>query len=60
MLAFSDRQPGECGQVHKLTRDEIEAALTDGWRIDSIEPATIEITVDPDGIRAWLAALTRI
>ncbi|MCX4584071.1 class I SAM-dependent methyltransferase [Streptomyces sp. NBC_01481] len=60
MLGFSDRQPGEWGRVRKLTRDEIEASFADGWRIDSIEPATIDITTDPDGIRAWLVAITRI
>ncbi|MFF7643886.1 methyltransferase domain-containing protein [Streptomyces canus] len=60
MLGFSDRQPGEWGRVHKLTREEIEAAFADGWRIDSIEPATIDITTTPDGIQAWLVALTRI
>jgi len=60
MLGFSDRQQGEWGRIHKLTRDEIEAAFVDGWRIDSVEPSTIDITTDPDGIRAWLVALTRI
>ena len=35
-------------------------AFADGWQIDSIVPATIDITTDPDGIRAWLVALTRI
>jgi SAM-dependent methyltransferase len=60
MLCFSDRQLGEWGRVHKLARDEIEAAFADGWRIDSIEPSTIDITTDPDGIRAWLVALTRV
>jgi hypothetical protein len=25
-----------------------------------VEPATIDITADPDGIRAWIVALTRI
>lgn len=60
MLGFSDREPTEWGRVHKLTRDEIEAAFSDGWRIDSIEPATIDITTTPDGIQAWLVALTRI
>ncbi|ALV33081.1 class I SAM-dependent methyltransferase [Streptomyces sp. CdTB01] len=60
MLCFSDRQPGEWGRVHKLTRGAIEAAFAEGWRIDSIEPSTIDITIDPDGIRAWLVALTRI
>jgi SAM-dependent methyltransferase len=59
MLCFSDQQPGEWGP-RRVTRDEIDAAFADGWRADSIEPATIDITTDPDGIRAWLAALTRI
>jgi cyclopropane fatty-acyl-phospholipid synthase-like methyltransferase len=60
MLCFSDRQPGEWGRVHNLSREQIEASFSGGWQIDSIEPATIEITIDPDGIQAWLAALTRI
>jgi cyclopropane fatty-acyl-phospholipid synthase-like methyltransferase len=59
MLCFSDQQPGDRGP-RRVTRDEIEASFADGWRIDSIEPATIDITTDPDGIRAWLAALTKI
>jgi hypothetical protein len=42
-----------------LTRDEIEAAFTDGWRIDSIEPAVIEINVEPVTVAAWLVQLTR-
>ncbi|MEW2081039.1 hypothetical protein [Streptomyces sp. NPDC005283] len=46
--------------MRKLTRDETEASFGDGWRIDSIEPDTIDIATDPDGIRAWLVALTRI
>lgn len=59
MLCFSDRQPGDWGP-HRLRSDEIAASFADGWRIDSIEPATIDITTDPAGVRAWLAALTRI
>lgn len=58
MLCFSDRQPGAWGP-HRLTREEIESSFADGWRIDSIEPATIDVTIDPDGIRAWLVAATR-
>jgi len=38
---------------------EITASFAKGWQVDSIEPATIDITASPDGIRAWLAALTR-
>ena len=59
MLCFSDQQPGDWGPC-RVTRDEITASFTDGWRIDSIEPSTIDITTDPEGIRAWLVALTRI
>ncbi len=28
------------------------AFLAGGWRTDSIEPATIDVTIDPGGIRA--------
>jgi len=59
MLCFSDRQPGEWGP-HRVTQDEIRASFANGWQVDSIEPATIDITIDPDGVRAWLTALTRI
>jgi SAM-dependent methyltransferase len=58
MLGFSDQQPGDWGP-HRLTRAEITAAFADGWRLDAIEPATIEVTFDPDGIRAWSVAATR-
>src|ERR1022692_2004752 len=57
---FSDRQPGEWGRVRKVTQDEITASFAGSWRVDSVEAATIDITTDPDGIRAWLAVLTRI
>jgi cyclopropane fatty-acyl-phospholipid synthase-like methyltransferase len=59
MLGFSDQQQGEWGP-HRLTHEEITAAFIQGWRVDSIEPATIEVTTEPTGIRAWLVALTRI
>ena len=59
MLGFSDRQPGDWGP-HRLTREEIAAAFAHGWRVDSIEPATIEVSTEPDEIRAWLVAVTRV
>jgi SAM-dependent methyltransferase len=58
MLCFSDRQPGVWGP-RRVTRDEITATFADGWRVDSVEPSTIDITIDPDGVRAWLTSLTR-
>jgi len=58
MLGFCDRQPGE-GGPRRLTRTDITAAFDQGWRVDSIEPATIEIANDPEAIQAWLAAVIR-
>ena len=59
MLCFSDQQPGDWGP-HRVTRSEITAAFADGWRIDAIEPARIEVTIDADGIRAWLVTAIRV
>jgi SAM-dependent methyltransferase len=58
MLGFSDAQPSTWGP-HRLSREEIAAAFADGWRIDAIDPAVIEITVDPACVAAWLVELTR-
>jgi cyclopropane fatty-acyl-phospholipid synthase-like methyltransferase len=61
MLCFSDQEPGGGWRhLHRVTQDEIKATFADGWRVDSIEASTIDITLDPYGIRAWLVALTRI
>jgi cyclopropane fatty-acyl-phospholipid synthase-like methyltransferase len=57
MLCFSDRQPGDWGP-RRVTEDEIRASFSDGWEIDAIEAATMDITIDPDGVRAWRAAVT--
>jgi SAM-dependent methyltransferase len=58
MLCFSDRQPGDWGP-RRVTEAELRASFADGWRIDSIEPAILEITISPDGAQAWLASFTR-
>ena len=57
MLGFSDEQPGDWGP-HRLTRDEITGAFAVGWRVEALEPATIEVTLDPAGMRAWLLSAT--
>ncbi|WP_405136394.1 class I SAM-dependent methyltransferase [Nocardia sp. NBC_01388] len=58
MLGFSDRQPGIWGP-HRLSRNDIESAFTDGWRIDSLRESFIEILPDPTRSHAWLATVTR-
>ena len=57
MLCFSDRQPGDWGP-RRVTRDEIRAAFSVGWRIESIAPAVIDLTWDTEGALAWLVAAT--
>ena len=59
MLCFSDRQPGDWGP-RRVRQDELRHCFADGWRIDSIEDAVLEITLSPEGARSWFAALTRI
>jgi len=58
MLCFSDRQPGVRGP-RRVTKAEIRASFDDGWRVDSIEPARFDVTIDPNGALAWLATITR-
>ncbi len=58
MLCFSERQPGDWGP-RRVTEAEIRDCFADGWRIDALEPSTIELTIDPAGARAWLVSMTR-
>jgi SAM-dependent methyltransferase len=58
MLCFSDQQPGEWGP-RRVGRTEIESSFADGWRIDSIERSSIEITLYPACAHAWLVSATR-
>ncbi len=58
VLCFSNRQPGSLGP-RRVTQDDIRTSFAQGWQIESIEPATFDVTVDPAGAQAWLAVLTR-
>jgi cyclopropane fatty-acyl-phospholipid synthase-like methyltransferase len=58
MLCFSDRQPGDWGP-RRVSSTEIRDSFTSGWRVESIEPAIIEVTISADGAEAWLATIQR-
>lgn len=58
MLCFSDRQPGDWGP-RRVREAEIRSSFAEGWQINAIDPATIDITIDPNGVLAWRAAMTR-
>ena len=59
MLCFSDRQTGDWGP-RRVTEAELRTSFVDGWQVESIEPAVLEITISPDGALAWLSAFTRL
>ena len=58
LLCFSDRQPGIFGP-RRVSRAELRTAFAGGWRVDAIEPATME-TLGGGSIHAWLATMTRV
>ena len=58
MLCFSDRQSGDWGP-RRVTQDEIRASFSEGWRVESIEAATLEITISPEGAQAWMSSIAR-
>jgi len=59
-MCFSDRQPGTWGP-RRVREDELRAAFSDGWAVESITAGTFEIR-PMDGttqVQAWLAAIRR-
>ena len=42
-----------------MSRDEIRAAFTEGWTVESIEPDTLESPRAPGSVLAWLAIVRR-
>ena len=59
MLCFSDRQAGDWGP-RRIRQEEICDSFVEGWTVDSIQPAKIDITIDPHQAEAWLAVITRL
>lgn len=58
MLCFSDRQPGDWGP-RRVSQAEIRSAFAHGWHVASIDPVTIDITISPEGVQAWLSKIVR-
>jgi hypothetical protein len=62
LICFSDRQPGEFGP-RRVSQDELRAAFSDGWSVDSIEAEAFELNQPTFGIasaQAWLAVFQRL
>jgi cyclopropane fatty-acyl-phospholipid synthase-like methyltransferase len=58
MLCFSDRQPGDRGP-RRVSEREIRESFAEGWRIDAIEAAVMDITIGPMAASSWRASITR-
>jgi SAM-dependent methyltransferase len=60
LVCFSDRQPGDFGP-RRVRQDELLAAFSDGWAIDSISADSFEVMREfiPAAAQAWLAVIRR-
>ncbi|WP_222106170.1 class I SAM-dependent methyltransferase [Catellatospora sichuanensis] len=58
LLCFSEREPGDWGP-RRVTQDEIRAAFDEGWTVERIEPAVIEMSSIQDIAQGWLATIRR-
>jgi ubiquinone/menaquinone biosynthesis C-methylase UbiE len=59
MLCFSDSEPGDWGP-RRIRQEEIRSCFTRGWQVETIEPAEIDITIEPGRVYAWLATIRRV
>ena len=59
LLCCSDRQAGDWGP-RRIRQEEIRDSFAGGWTVGSIQPAKIDITIDPHQAEAWLAVITRL
>jgi len=58
MLCFSEVEPPGWGP-RRVTQQEIREAFSDGWQVEGIEPAAIQVTVRPEPVRSWVSSIVR-
>jgi cyclopropane fatty-acyl-phospholipid synthase-like methyltransferase len=59
LMCFSDHQPGDAGP-RRVSQDELTAAFSDGWTVDSITAETFAINFEGRSeAQAWLATIER-
>jgi len=65
LMCFSDQEPGNEGP-RRVSRQELYDAFADGWKVESVQPAQIEInpeftevTFSKGGPKAWFAVVRR-
>lgn len=60
LMCFSDRQPGTQGP-RRVREDELRAAFSDGWAVESVDSDTFEVNrvFGATRVQAWLAVIRR-
>jgi cyclopropane fatty-acyl-phospholipid synthase-like methyltransferase len=65
LLCFSDEEPGSEGPRH-VSQQELHAAFSQGWVIESIQPVRLEVIPDLQGMhfsaggpKGWLATVRK-
>ena len=60
LMCFSDRQPGTWGP-RRVREDELRAAFSDGWTVESITASTFDINPmeGTTQVQSWLAVIKR-
>ncbi|HEV3257033.1 MAG TPA: class I SAM-dependent methyltransferase [Gemmataceae bacterium] len=65
LMCFSDEEPGTEGP-RRLSRQELYDAFADGWEVESVEPARVEVNPEftevsfsEGGPKAWFAVVRR-
>ncbi len=61
LACFCERQPGDWGP-RRVTQDELRAAFADGWTVQSITAATMEVNPieGHTSVQTWLAVISRL
>jgi len=64
-MCFSDEEPHDRGP-RRIRQDEIRAAFTDGWTVESITPSQFAPSPNSErkygdaGPKAWFAVIRRV
>ncbi len=58
MFCFSENEPPGWGP-RRITQAEIRDTFADGWRVESIEPAALDVTIRSEPVQSWFAIIRR-
>lgn len=58
MLCFSDEESPGWGP-RRVTQAEIREAFARGWKVETIEPTELHVTIRAEAARSWFASIRR-